>query len=119
MRSHFISAFVICLAAASATLAADDNQTAKPMNHEGMAGTPMTPELKKDMADMYQKMADCLRTDKSLQQCSKDAMTNCPVVQKTGHCPINEGMGPSMGKKMKHGMRGMEMGGMKEKPEGK
>ena len=28
----------------------------------------MSPELKKEMADMYQKMADCMRTDKSLDQ---------------------------------------------------
>ena len=74
----------------------------------------MTPEVKKDMADMYQKMADCLRTDKSLDQCSHDAMTNCPVVQKTGHCPINEGTGPMMGKPMKHRMG--PMNGMEMKP---
>ena len=74
--------------------------------------TTMTPEMKKEMADMYQKMADCLRTEKSLEQCSHDAMKNCPVVEKTGHCPINEGTGAMMGKGMKHpmgGMKGMEM----------
>lgn len=27
----------------------------------------VSPELRKDMADMYQKMAECLRTDKSLE----------------------------------------------------
>ena len=92
-----------------------------------MAGEAMTPELKKDMADMYQKMAECLRTDKSVDQCSQDAMKNCPVMEKTGHCPINEGMGAA-GKKMKHGKAGMEkgmgmgmggMGGMKDKDSGK
>ena len=77
----------------------------------------MTPELKKDLADMYQKMADCLRSDKSLKQCSHDAMMNCPVVEKTGHCPINEGMGAMMGKGMKHpmgDMKGMDMGNAKD-----
>lgn len=75
--------------------------------------TKMTPDVKKDMADRYQKMGDCLRTDKSLEQCSHDAMQNCPVVEKTGHCPINEGTGPMMGKPMKHSMRGMGGMGMK------
>lgn len=83
----------------------------------GATTTKMTPELKKDMADMYQKMADCMRTDKSMDECSHEAMKNCPVVQKTGHCPINEGMGPMMGKRMKHqkgSMSGMDMGNMKD-----
>lgn len=75
---------------------------------QGTASSKMTPELKKDMADMYQKMADCLRTDKTMEQCSHDAMKNCPVVEKTGHCPINEGMGSMIGKGMKHSMGGMD-----------
>lgn len=72
----------------------------------------MSPELKMNMADMYQKMADCLKTDKSLDQCSKDVMVNCPVMAKTGHCPIHEGMGHMMGKKSKKSMPGMDMSKM-------
>jgi len=75
----------------------------------------MSPELKKEMADMYQKMADCMRTDKSLDQCSTDAMKDCPVMQKTGHCPIHEGMGAMMTHPMKHSMDGMDMDHMKDK----
>ena len=75
---------------------------------QGSANAMMTPELKKDMADMYQKMAECMRTDKTVGECSHEAMKNCPVVAKTGHCPINEGMGPMMSKRMKHPMKGMD-----------
>lgn len=82
---------------------------------QSTAHSSMTPELKKDMADMYQKMADCLRTDMSLDQCSADAMKDCPVMQKTGHCPIHEGMGAAMGNPMKHPMGGMGMDQMKDK----
>ena len=32
----------------------------------GKTSPQTTPELKKNIADMYQKMADCMRTDKSL-----------------------------------------------------
>ena len=81
----------------------------------------MTPELKKDLAEMYQKMAECLRTDKTVEQCSHDAMSNCPVVEKTGHCPINEGMGSMTGKQTKHPMKGMGgpgMSNMKDHPMG-
>lgn len=73
----------------------------------------ITPELKKDMADMYQKMATCLRTDKSLTQCSQEAMISCPVVEKTGHCPINEGIGTMTGGPSNQPSRGMGMGNMK------
>ena len=88
---------------------------------EATASMKMTPELKKDMADMYQKMADCLRTDKSTEQCSQDAMKNCPVMEKMGFCPIHQGMGAMNGKGMKHGGKGMKgkgmgMGNMKGMP---
>ena len=56
----------------------------------------MSPELKKEMADMYQKMADCMKTEKPMDQCQKDIVKDCPVVAKTGHCPLMEGMRPMM-----------------------
>ena len=92
---------------ATASLGADRGQAKPPMTTQASTASKvaMTPELKKDMAEMYQKMADCLRTEKSLEQCSHDAMKNCPVVEKTGHCPINEGI---MSKRM--GMGDMDMG---------
>jgi len=52
-----------------------------------------SPELRKNMADMYQKMADCLRTGKSAEDCQRDIAKDCPVLSKTGQCPIQEGMG--------------------------
>jgi len=66
----------------------------------------MSPELRKDMADMYQKMADCLRTGKSSENCQIQVAKDCPVVAKTGQCPILEGTGHKMGP------RGMRPGGM-------
>ena len=48
---------------------------------------------------MYQKMADCLRTDKSLslEECQHKVAKDCLVVAKTGQCPIEKGMGPMTG----------------------
>jgi hypothetical protein len=55
--------------------------------HEDDAGT------EKRHRRYVPKMADCLRSDKSLDTCRHEALTNCPVVKKTGCCPINEGLG--------------------------
>lgn len=57
----------------------------------------MSHELRKDTADMYQKMADCLRTGKSSEDCQRQIAKDCPVVAKTGQCPIEQGMGSMMG----------------------
>ncbi len=120
MRSTlFPSLVIICLSAlvSTASNGAEQSEAKKADGNQAAASAKMTPELKKDMADMYQKMADCLRTDKTLDQCSHAAMTNCPVVEKTGHCPINEGMGPMQGKQTKRPMKsmgGMGMGNMKD-----
>jgi hypothetical protein len=51
--------------------------------------TRIAPELKNVWAEMYQKMADCLRTDKDFKTCRQEAC-NCQVLNATGHCPINE-----------------------------
>ena len=50
----------------------------------------------KDMANMYRKMADCLDTGSPPHDCMQTAMKDCPVMAKTGHCPIAEGMDSSM-----------------------
>ena len=65
----------------------------------------MSPELRKDMANMYQKMADCLKTGKSSEDCQRQIVKDCPVVAKTGQCPIEQGMGHM-------GSRGMRPEGM-------
>lgn len=69
----------------------------------------MSPELRKAMANMYQKMADCLRTDKSIEECQRQVAKDCPLVAKTGQCPIEQGMGAMMGPR---GMRPEGMGPM-------
>ena len=67
---------------------------------------PMSAELKHDMAEMYSKMGECMKTDKSMEQCQKDIMKDCPVMKKTGHCPLMEGMKPMKGKM--HDMKNMD-----------
>ena len=51
-----------------------------------------SPEMRKDMAVMYQKMAECLRTDASPEACQRKVAKHCPVLAKTGRCPLHEGI---------------------------
>jgi hypothetical protein len=67
-----------------------------------------SPELGKNMADMYQKMADCLRTGKYPEDCQRAVAKDCPVLAKTGQCPLQEGTGHMRGR----GMRPEGMGPM-------
>lgn len=47
----------------------------------------MSPETRKQMADMHQKMADCLKSDRSISECRDNMMANCPMM-KDGSCPM-------------------------------
>ncbi len=118
-----MTSFAVCTAVFAADLpqktpqssiivAQEKPATAPAGEHKMMDHSAMTPELRKDMADMYQKMADCLRSDKSFDQCRHEAKEDCPVVKKTGHCPINEGSDVVVHKGMKHPMPGMGKGDM-------
>ena len=72
---------------------------------------PMSPDLKHDMAHMYAKMGECMKTDKTMEQCQTEVMKDCQVMKKTKHCPIMEGMQPMMGsEKMQGQMKGMGTG---------
>jgi hypothetical protein len=66
---------------------------------QSQSKSQVSPELRKDMANMHQKMADCLRTDKSLslEECQRKVAKDCPIVAKTGQRPIEKGMGPMTG----------------------
>ena len=76
----------------------------QPTKSSTAAKTERIQELSKDtrqkMADMHQRAADCLKSDKSFAECQKEMMANCPMM-KNGHCPM-----------MEHG-RGMHRGMMR------
>jgi hypothetical protein len=92
MRIRTFGTLALCLMGVVTSVAWADQNAGK------TAPIKMTPELKMDMADMYQKMASCLRTAKTVEQCTQEVMTDCPVVKKTGHCPFTEGMSPLVGR---------------------
>lgn len=78
------------------------------------AARQTSPEVQKDMATMYRKMADCLDSGSSSHDCMQVVMKNCPVIAKTGHCPVAEGMKAGMSSAKPMGMKpdhAMKMGG--------
>ena len=62
-------------------------------------GDALSPEVRKHLSEMYQKMGDCLaKTDKSMQDCQREVMKNCPVPKELGFCPLEDGIKPMNGK---------------------
>ncbi|MEP6890436.1 MAG: hypothetical protein ABI955_07050 [Nitrospirota bacterium] len=95
---HVVLVAVVCVTVGLSSLSFGED-TSQSMTDQ------MSPELRKNMADMYQKMGDCLRTGKSNQDCQRQIAKDCPVIAKTGQCPIEKGMGNM-------GPGGMSPGGM-------
>lgn len=63
-------------------------------NHGKYNAKPITPDLKKHIAEMYEKMGACVKTDMSLADCQKEVMKDCPVVAELGYCPLMDGIAP-------------------------
>lgn len=58
------------------------------------------------MADMYQKMADCMKSEKTQQDCHKEAVKDCRVATASGSCPMMNGTEAIMQhEKSKHGVK--------------
>jgi hypothetical protein len=59
-----------------------------------------TPEARQHMADVHQKMADCLRSERPLAECRTEMMSSCQEMMGEGGCPMMGhgagGMGPGM-----------------------
>jgi len=60
-----------------------------------------TPEVRQKMADVHQKMADCLRSDKPMSACKDEMMKSCHDSMGKEGCPMMKDMhGKMMGKDM-------------------
>ena len=101
IQKQVVSVVLVCFTLGFSSLSFGEDQA--------QSTSQMSPELRKDMANMHQKMADCLRTDKSIEECQRQVAKDCPLVAKTGQCPIEQGMGAMMGPR---GMRPEGMGPM-------
>ena len=72
-----------------------------PLSRAADEGPRKMPELTKEertkRADMMDKMAECLRSEKPMSECHEQMKKDCPMA-KEGHCPMMDEM---------HGMKGM------------
>lgn len=54
------------------------------------------------MAEMHKKMAECLRSDKTMSECHEQTIKECPMA-KEGHCPMMDEPGMGWGRKHHRG----------------
>lgn len=93
-KKQIIPFILVCFTLGVSSMSLGDNRA--------QSTNPLSPELRKDMVDMYQKMADCLKTDKSLDECQRSVTKVCPVMAKTGKCPLQDGTRAMSGPAGKH-----------------
>lgn len=99
-RARALMAGLIVIAAASVAIAADAPASAP-------SAAP-SKEMREKMATMYEQMATCLRSDKSMADCRAEMMKSCPDMMGKSGCstmmgPTMMGMGRGM-MNMGHGM---------------
>src|SRR5690349_18443392 len=73
-------------------------------NHHKHHKMEFTPEQRKGMAEVHEKMAACLRSDKSMEECHKEMKQTCEEKMGKDGCPMMAHMGDmhhKMGKMMK------------------
>ena len=97
MKNLFITLALTCLISGGAFAG-----EAKTKNHGKMPMMEMTKEQRQKMADMHDKMAACLRSEKALSDCHKDMMQGCQETMGKDSCPMMDHMGGMMGKGMMH-----------------
>lgn len=73
---------------------------------ETKEGPELTKEGRLKRADLMDKMADCLRSDKPLAECREMMRKECPMA-KEGFCPMAEEMGMMRGYGHRQGKRRM------------
>jgi hypothetical protein len=89
MTKSYVSLFslitAIALSLSTAAFAADTQQPnpkAAPHEHQ------MTKEQRQKMAEMHQKMADCLKSDKPMSECHAEMMKECQDKMGGEGCPM-------------------------------
>ncbi len=87
-----ITLMIAALMSSSLALAADKSEKTKETKRDRNSWMSMSAETRRQMADMHQKMAECLKSDKSLSECRDNMMANCPMM-KDGQCPMKGMMG--------------------------
>lgn len=109
MRHFPITIILMCLALVASALGAEKSKIkTSPM-------AEITAEQRADMAASHEKMAACLRSDKSMEDCHKEMMKTCQSTMGKDACPMMGKMHGRMGKGMRHDYGKMEAEEAEEK----
>ncbi len=88
MRLRFVLTIATVMLASGSALAAEPAQPA--------AADP-SPEMRHKMAEVHQKMAECLLSEKPIAECRSEMQTSCQATMGKGGCPMmGGGMGAGM-----------------------
>ena len=85
-------------------LVANLSFAAEPSPKPGRMKEP-TKEQRQKMAELHEKMANCLKSDRAVSECRKEMMQSCKETMGNDGCP----MGGMMHGKRGHGMHHHEM----------
>lgn len=85
-----VALFAMLIVAAAAVLAAEEPPAAPPSK-----------QMREQMAEVHEKMASCLRSDKSFADCRSEMQNNCKTMMGDQGCPMMGGMGMGMHDRMK------------------
>lgn len=79
----------LALVSAGAAFAAEPQKGAPP---------EPTPEARQNMAAVHEKMAACLKSNRSIAECRTEMQASCQSMMGQGGCPMwgSAGMGPGM-----------------------
>lgn len=81
-----LSTLMILALGTSTTFAADKSKK----NKKAPEAMVFTPEERQNMAGVHEKMALCLRSDKSMEDCKKEMMDSCKEMMGDKSCPMME-----------------------------
>ncbi len=67
-----------------------------------MKAPKITKEMREKMAETHLKMAECLKSDKAIDECHKEMMKSCEEKMGKDGCPMHKMHGQKMKMKMHH-----------------
>ena len=80
---------------------------------KGKEPQALSQEQRAKMAELHEKMAACLRSDKPAPECHHEMFKSCSEMSKSGECPMMAGMhhGPKGHHPNHHKSKGQEASG--------
>jgi len=82
------------------------SEETKSSKQNNKAMSEITPERRQNMASMHEKMAECLRSEKPMNECQTEMNKLCQEMMGKDGCPMMGQMGGMMGRDMKSGQEG-------------